>query len=69
MSREDLLAIGFAFLLGVNAWFVRRLVVSIDEFKGWVRRELEEHGEELARVDERHKLEDQIGPPFARQRG
>lgn len=42
----------------VAAWFLRRLVLSIDSFKRDVYQILREHGEQLSAVAERHRLED-----------
>lgn len=61
MSREELLVAATGLLFAVNAWFLRRLVTSIDEFKHWVREKLEDHDRELTTMAERHRLEDIVG--------
>lgn len=70
MSREEILLVVASVLFALVAWFLRRLVVSVDEFKQWVREKLEEHDEELTVVKERHRLEDMAGaqPRPARSR-
>lgn len=63
MSREELAVWAAVLMLGVVAWFLRRLIVGWDSFKKDVYNMLREHGEELARIDERHRLEDGAGRP------
>jgi hypothetical protein len=70
VSREELLLVVVAVLFSLVAWFLNRLVVSIDEFKLWVRKELEEHDTAIVTMKERHRLEDIVGTlPRSHQRG
>ena len=56
MSREEFALWGV--MLGSNAWFARRLILSLDAFKRDVYSSLRELGEFKAGVEERHRLED-----------
>jgi hypothetical protein len=58
MSREEIALWAAAIMSATSAWFLRRLVVSIDTFKTETREALGEHSTQLARIDERHRIED-----------
>ena len=68
MTVTELALTAAAVMFGVNAWFTRRLVTSLDTFKQNVYATLKEHGEELATVRERHRIEDGSSPLFVHRR-
>lgn len=58
MVDTELLLSVIALLLALCVWFLRRLVGSFDTFKTNVYATLREYGLELARIEERHRIED-----------
>lgn len=53
-------ASALAVLSSLSLWFLVRLVHSFDTFKKEMRATVGEHGEQLARIQERHELEDKF---------
>lgn len=57
----DLVAMTTPALLGLVVFFLLRLLRQFDDFRKAVWTKLNAHDQELARIDERHHLEDRGG--------